>query len=193
MKIHHNYLFKFRDSRQFPLRITILSLSLLPMKQVLLLLSFILFSSCATQKAINPIDVERSLDAWHEAAAQADYKKYFNLMTTDAVFIGTDATENWQFEDFKAFSKPYFDRGKAWSFAPLERHVYSQNGIVYFDELLDTQMGICRGSGVMKMDGGRWKIAHYVLSIAVPNKHVSSLTAMKKQWDTGYIKKLRAQ
>lgn len=187
------YLFKFRDSRQFALRITILSLSLLPMKQFLLLLSVILISSCATQKAINPNDVEPSIDAWHEAAAQADFKKYFDLMTTDGVFIGTDATENWQIAEFKAFSKPYFDKGKAWSFTALERHVYSENGVVYFDELLDTQMGICRGSGVMKMEGGNWKIAHYVLSIAVPNENVSSLTQLKKEWDAEYMKKLRAQ
>jgi hypothetical protein len=114
-------------------------------------------------------------------------------MTDDAVFIGTDATENWQVADFKAYSKPYFDKGKAWSFTSLERHVYSQNRVTYFDELLDTQMGICRGSGVMKMQDGKWKIAHYVLSIAVPNENVSSLTEMKKEWDKNYIKQLLNQ
>ena len=35
------------------------------------------------------------LDQWHIAAAQANFDKYFGLMTDDAVFIGTDATENW--------------------------------------------------------------------------------------------------
>jgi hypothetical protein len=34
-----------------------------------------------------------------------------------AIFIGTDATENWNKMQFQAFAKPFFDRGKAWSFA----------------------------------------------------------------------------
>ena len=45
-------------------------------------------------------------------------------MTDDSVFIGTDATENWQNKDFRAFSKPYFDRGKAWSFTAIDRNIY---------------------------------------------------------------------
>ncbi|QJP33883.1 nuclear transport factor 2 family protein [Nonlabens sp. Ci31] len=163
------------------------------MKQLLLFISVIFFSSCATQKAIDISEVAQSIDAWHKAASQANFKDYFDLMTDDAVFIGTDATENWQVADFKAYSKPYFDKGKAWSFTSLERHVYSQNRVTYFDELLDTQMGICRGSGVMKMQDGKWKIAHYVLSIAVPNENVSSLTEMKKEWDKNYIKQLLNQ
>jgi hypothetical protein len=112
-------------------------------------------------------------------------------MSGDGIFIGTDAAENWQNKEFREFAKPYFDKGKAWSFTSLERHVYTLNGVAYFDELLDTQMGICRGSGVMKMQDGKWKIAHYVLSIAVPNDRVSALTEMKKEWDENYIKQLR--
>jgi hypothetical protein len=34
-------------------------------------------------------------------------------MTEDAVFIGTDATENWGKPDFQEFAKPYFDKEKA--------------------------------------------------------------------------------
>ena len=43
----------------------------------------------------------------------------------------------------------------------------------------------------MKIEDGKWKIAQYVLSIAVPNDNVSALTAMKKAWDQNYIKELR--
>lgn len=35
------------------------------------------------------------LDGWHLAAANADFEAYFGKMTKDAVFIGTDAMENW--------------------------------------------------------------------------------------------------
>ena len=134
--------------------------------------------------------VGQTIDQWHLAASEADYSKYFDLMTTDAVFIGTDATENWQIGEFKAFAKPFFDRGKAWSFNTIERNIYSKNEVVYFDELLSTQMGICRGSGVLKKENGSYRIAHYVLSIAVPNENVESLTALKKDWDVQYIDQL---
>jgi ketosteroid isomerase-like protein len=137
----------------------------------------------------NPLKSAASstLDEWHKAASNADFDSYFSIMTDDAVFIGTDATENWQLDEFKAFSKPYFDKGKAWSFTSLKRNLYVAGGIVYFDELLDTQMGICRGSGVLKSENGVWKIAHYVLSIAVPNDNVASLTALKSDWDREHI------
>lgn len=142
-----------------------------------------------TEMAINS-----QLEKWHKAAADADFDAYFDLMTKDCVFIGTDAEENWQLDQFKAFSKPYFDNGKAWSFSTLERTIYhpKKSKIAWFDELLDTQMGICRGSGVMRLDGKEWKVQHYVLSIAVPNEHVSELTQIKKEHDSLLMEKLRA-
>lgn len=126
------------------------------------------------------------LDSWHLAAAQADFEAYFEKMTHDGVFIGTDAMENWQNDAFRTFSKPYFDRGRAWSFTAVERNIYLNEGqdFAWFDELLDTQMKICRGSGVLKKENGQWKIAHYVLSIAVPNENVAELIQIKKEKDS---------
>jgi hypothetical protein len=88
-------------------------------------------------------------------------------MTEDAVFIGTDATENWGKPDFQEFAKPYFDKGKALNFTVLERHIYFDQSkkTAWFDELLNTQMKICRGSGVLVKIDGEWKIKHYVLSM----------------------------
>lgn len=136
--------------------------------------------------------IDVNLDAWHKAAAEANFEKYFDLMTEDAIFIGTDATENWDIEEFKKFSKPYFDKGKAWIFKEIERNIYvdSNRKTAWFDELLDTHMGICRGSGVMKKEDGEWKVQHYVLSIAVPNDNVIELTKMKKDFDSNLIQKL---
>lgn len=139
--------------------------------------------------------INTSLENWHKAAASANFDEYFGLMTTDGVFIGTDASENWQNKEFREFSKPYFDKGKAWSFSTLERNIYTQkeNSLAWFDELLSTQMGICRGSGVMENVGGIWKIKHYVLSIAIPNDNVTEITAIKKQTDSLLITKLQAK
>ena len=56
----------------------------------------------ASTKAIKN-QINLNLNNWHEAASKADFTKYFSLMTNDGVFIGTDATENWQNKAFKTF------------------------------------------------------------------------------------------
>lgn len=166
------------------------------MKTLLSIITCILLSTIATgQDSISEKDIINTmLTTWHKAAADADFDKYYSLMTANAVFLGTDATENWQIDQFKAYSKPYFDKGKAWSFTTLERNIFldpDNKTFAWFDEHLDTQMGICRGSGVLKKVDGVWKVQHYVLSIAVPNEHVSELTKMKKEWDSTQISKFR--
>jgi hypothetical protein len=129
----------------------------------------------------NDNQVNDLLDSWHKAAAEAKFDAYFDKMTEDAVFIGTDATENWGKPAFQEFAKPYFDKGKAWNFTVLERHIYfDQSKTAWFDELLNTQMKICRGSGVLVKIDGEWKIKHYVLSMTIPNKNVNAVIKIKE-------------
>jgi ketosteroid isomerase-like protein len=139
--------------------------------------------------------INKTLNDWHEAAAKAQFETYFSLMTPKGVFIGTDATENWQNEAFRAFSKPYFDKGKAWSFSALERNVYinEKQDTAWFDELLDTQMKICRGSGVLVKSKGKWKIAHYVLSMTIPNEHTNEVVKTKSAIENEVIEKLKSK
>lgn len=138
--------------------------------------------------------INATLDAWHKAAAEANFNNYFNAMTDDAIFIGTDPTENWNKTAFIAFAKPYFDKGKAWNFKAVERHIYfsKDKKTAWFDELLDTQMKICRGSGVLELQNGKWKIAHYVLSIAIPNDNTNEVTKLKTAFDDALLAKLKA-
>lgn len=138
-------------------------------------------------------EISQTLNAWHNAAATANFEAYFDLMTNDAVFIGTDAGENWQHSEFMRYAKPHFDKGKAWSFTAVERNIYPNESfeIAWFDELLDTQMKICRGSGVLRKEDGKWKIAHYVLSIAVPNENVEALVQLKAEKDSLLLKQLK--
>ena len=137
--------------------------------------------------------IHEVLDAWHEAAAKADFGAYFNLMGEQSVFIGTDAMENWQRDAFEAFSKPYFDQGKAWSFKARERNIYTSDdgSIAWFDELLDTWMGTCRGSGVLAKQDNSWKIRHYVLSITIPNEEIEPVIALKKTKDSLIQKEIK--
>ena len=116
-------------------------------------------------------NVSKVLDDLNTFAANADYKNYFDLFATESSFIGTDATEVWNKKEFMDFSKPFFDKGKAWSFTSLKRNIsFSSDGkYAWFDELLDTQMKLCRGSGVLEKTGNQWKIKQYVLSQTIPN------------------------
>ncbi len=137
-------------------------------------------------------NVNSFLDEWHLAAAEANYENYFNKMDSISVFIGTDATENWQKSEFENFSKPYFDKGKAWSFKAIERNLYTNDdqSFIWFDELLSTWMGLCRGSGVVEQKNGKFSIKHYVLSITVPNDDVQQLIQIKKETDSILTQKI---
>ena len=135
-----------------------------------LLLGHLLLASPARPSA--QAAVAAVLDDWHAAAAAADEPRYFQHFAPDAVFLGTDGTERWTVEDFRRYAHPYFARGRAWSFKPAGRHIFlSHDGAVaWFDEALDTpNLGPARGSGVLVKVKGAWKIAHYNLSVPIPN------------------------
>ncbi|MBC7749775.1 MAG: nuclear transport factor 2 family protein [Methylotenera sp.] len=168
------------------------------MKQVVILLIIMTLSGCKStmeNQASLKANSNAALDAWHKAAADADYNTYFNLMTDDAVFIGTDATENWNKAAFQTYAKPHFDKGKAWRFTTLERHLHfdATGKIAWFDELLNTQMKICRGSGVLVKIGNQWKIQHYVLSMTIPNENSNEVIKVKSALEDAMIKTLKSK
>lgn len=112
------------------------------------------------------------LDDWHAAAAAADEARYFGHFAPGGVFLGTDATERWTVDEFRRYAHPYFAKGKAWTFRAHDRHVMlsSDGSVAWFDEALDTpNLGPSRGSGVLVRSGREWKIAHYDLSVPIPN------------------------
>ena len=157
------------------------------------LLLFSSFSSYTNSENKEQEQITIVLDNWHKAAADANAKLYFEALTDDAVFVGTDATENWNKKEFEAFAKPYFDKGKAWDFKPLERHIYlsKDQKTAWFDELLDTWMKVCRGSGVMIKVGNEWKIQHYVLSMTVPNDNTNEVIKIKASIEDAFVQKLK--
>ena len=122
-------------------------------------------------KPVASADPGAALDDFHDAAAKADYARYFSRWTEESVFLGTDATERWVGNQFGAFAKPIFDKGKGWTYRPHDRHISGAGETIFFDELLDNEkLGLCRGSGVLRRVGGEWKVLQYNLSIPVPNE-----------------------
>ncbi|MDR3024806.1 nuclear transport factor 2 family protein [Chryseobacterium sp.] len=162
---------------------------------ILFLVGFSLFSA----QSKNTFEKEKTaistmLDAFNVAAAKADYTEYFNFFADESTFIGTDATEIWNKKEFMVWAKPYFDKKKTWNFKALKRNIYfSKDGkLAWFDELLDTQMKICRGSGVVEKINGSWKVKQYVLSVTVPNEVVDKVVVEKALIEDALIQKLKS-
>jgi ketosteroid isomerase-like protein len=142
------------------------------MRTLFILLVFFIFRISAGQEA----EINQLLDNWHHAAAVADEETFFNTMTPDAVYIGTDKSERWTAGDLKRWSAEYFDRDTAWSFEPYDREIhFSHDGkTAWFSELLHTWMGICRGSGVLEQIDDEWKIRQYHLSVTIDNDKIKA-------------------
>ena len=147
-------------------------------------------SNKKTDNKLNVVAINKVLNGWHFDAAETNFEDYFSAMSAESVFVGTDAAEVWSVQEFKNFSKPYFDKGSAWSFKVIDRSVYvnSDGNIAWFDELLDTWMGVCRGSGVLKKVDSTWKIEHYVLSLTVPNENIQEVIKINKSKDSLFLK-----
>jgi len=150
--------------------------------------------SVAADRAADEQAVAAVLDTLNARAARADYPGYFSLFTADATFLGTDATEHWDKSAFMTWSLPYFEKKKTWHFTTVDRHVYfgKTPGMAWFDELLDTQMKICRGSGVLVKDDAGWKIAQYVLSMTFPNEVVGQAVELKTPAEDSILNALTA-
>lgn len=158
-----------------------------------------LFGSCknnvAPDTSSDKTAIAAMLDSFNRAAANAEYDRYFNFYTDDAVFIGTDATENWDKKSYMVWAKPYFDKKTTWNFTSIDRHIFfdKTGTLAWFDELLSTQMKICRGSGVVVKVGNDWKVQQYVLSTTIPNSQIDTVVSIKAAIEDELIKKLTSK
>lgn len=143
------------------------------------LLLFAAASTFAQGDAAFRQQVNAFVDRWHDDAAHTR-PEYFDKIAPQGVYIGTDKTEVWTRDQFKAWAKPYWDKKKAWAFTAQKRNVYfsPDKKYVWFDEQLNTQMGTCQASGVLRNTGKGFLIEHYQLSLAVPNELLDSFTRM---------------
>ncbi|MBZ2208418.1 nuclear transport factor 2 family protein [Massilia soli] len=141
-------------------------------------------SAAPSDQAETRARVNAFIDEWHDDAANARLA-YFDKMAKDGVYIGTDKTELWNRDAFKTWAKRFFERKSAWAFKATKRNVYMSEDqkFIWFDELLDTQMGVCQASGVIRKTDKGFEIQHYQLSIAVPNDVADKVTKTIKDFE----------
>ena len=137
-------------------------------------------SGCAsTQSRITLYDdldhlkVKLVLSTWHLDASQGNYESYFDAMSDDSVFLGTDASERWTKEEFMGYAREPFSDGNGWTYTQVESHIAldADGNTAWVDEILKNEKyGILRGTSVLRKVNDRWKIEHYSLTFLVPNE-----------------------
>ena len=129
-------------------------------------------------------DLDALLNGLHLDAHKGNFESYFDRYSTDAVFLGTDKTERWTIEEFKAYAKPAFSDGHGWTYEVIERNWEGDGNTRWFDEiLLNEKLGHCRGTGVVELINGEWKISHYALTMLVPNSIAAKVGALTLEAD----------
>ena len=151
------------------LKATVVSLALLPA-----------MSLADNQRAA----IDALIDGLHQDAHEGNFHTYFDRYTPDAVFLGTDKSERWTIDQFKVYAEPAFDDGHGWTYSVKERNWEGEGTTRWFDEvLLNEKLGHCRGTGVVELIDGEWKIAHYALTMLVPNEIAADVGAQTQRAD----------
>lgn len=151
------------------LKATVVSLALLPA-----------MSLADNQRAA----IDALIDGLHQDAHEGNFQTYFDRYTPDAVFLGTDKSERWTIDQFKVYAEPAFEDGHGWTYSVKERNWEGEGTTQWFDEvLLNEKLGHCRGTGVVELIDGEWKIAHYALTMLVPNDIAAEVGAQTQRAD----------
>ena len=141
--------------------------------------AFLLVACGGAQQPMDPNardSIDAVLDDWHAAAAASDEARYFAHFDEDGVFLGTDATERWGVAAFREYAHPHFENGRGWAFEVVRRDIVVDGDRAWFDEdLASAHLGPLRGSGVLRFDGERWRIAHYNLTLTIPNDRIGAV------------------
>ena len=144
--------------------------------RLLLILTLLLSAIAVGDNAESDLDaIGRVIDDFHDAAAHGDKARYLGHLTEDAVFMGTDEWERWpKHPDFSDYVDSRFENGSGWNYASVERTIRIADAadIAWFDEVLfSAQNGRFRGTGVLTLQDGNWKIAHYAMSFLILNEN----------------------
>ena len=128
--------------------------------------------------------IDALIDGLHQDAHEGNFHTYFDRYAPDAVFLGTDKSERWTIDQFKVYAVPAFEDGHGWTYSVKERNWEGEGSTRWFDEvLLNEKLGHCRGTGVVELIDGEWKIAHYALTMLVPNEIAAEVGAQTQRAD----------
>ncbi|MCY4264166.1 MAG: nuclear transport factor 2 family protein [Gammaproteobacteria bacterium] len=148
----------------------------------LMMIYLVLLSPLSQGQGSDEAAVVMVLDQYHQAAATADWTVYFDLMSEDAVFLGTDVGERWP----KAQFREYAGTRSGWMYTPGERNInFTPDGnTAWFDEILKSaSYGTSRGTGVLIRTEGGWKISQYHLTFPIPNDLAREITDRIKTYE----------
>ena len=129
--------------------------------------------------------VAKVIDDFHDAAAHGDKDRYLGHMTDDGVFMGTDEWERWpKNPEFTDYVGSRFANGSGWTYRSVERiiRIADSADMAWFDEVLfSEQNGRFRGTGVLRLQDGEWKIAHYAMSFLILNENWEEVIELTKK------------
>lgn len=119
--------------------------------------------------------IGKVIDDFHDAAAHGDKDRYLGHLSEDAVFMGTDEWERWpKNPDFSDYVNGRFENGRGWNYKSVERNIRVSESadVAWFDEVVFSETnGRFRGTGVLTMQNGSWKISHYAMSFLILNEN----------------------
>ena len=138
---------------------------------------------CQSSNQDIPVQLDQIMNDWHHAAATADADAFFGTMTKDGIYLGTDPSERWLRDELRSWAGKAFEREVAWAFTPSDRVWYfnPSQDVAWFEELLDTWMGTCRGSGVLVKTSDGWKLKHYNLAVTIANEKIKGFIELTKE------------
>ncbi len=132
---------------------------------------------------VNVASLNEIMNKWHNDVATFKKQDYYDFMSKQFIFLGTDPSERWTKETFVTFCNPYFERKKTWDFKTNWRNFYFSDDrrTAWFEESLQTQMEECRGSGVLEWVNGRWLISHYNLAVVIENEKMKKFIKLRRK------------
>ncbi len=136
----------------------------------------------AEEQAFAISEVSNILDQFHLAASEADWANYFDLLTEDSIFLGTDVSERWSKAEFQS----YAGDGSGWTYSLRERNINLTPSAqsAWFDEILwNDNYGTSRGTGVLVRTPQGWKISQYHLTFPIPNSLAAKMTSEIKTFE----------
>jgi len=151
----------------------------------ILWLTLVVYPTCRASSQDRPNDSETTeqaigkvLNAYYTAEAKGNRNAFLAIMTTDAVFLGTDPGERWIMSGpngFQAYVNKHMKPGHGWIYKlqPGSRHIEvgDQLDTAWFDEvLISPKYGRMRSTGMIVLTDNVWRIKRYSLSFLVPNK-----------------------